>query len=850
MAGLPLSRFVGDDLLPPLSGGTARHQELSTILADPISDLVLDAEAFSQRALLMLDPAGTCTGLAWQGKPDSGIPLLCQFLDSVCRFSIYRDASLVPLAPVMRTVLSSWAKVFRDLSAQPDWMLLEEAPTTSNPFLHFQLRIAGTSAYPLVAAPLHRGICAKAHSLKDRPGASHHARLAEYAGWTVHIVEEIPSERIKDSLADYAPGEWDTIVQETISGLKKVKTLPGDSKEYSESSRSTLASDWQSVFFALSGNREFSRSAYSIRRFLADTAGEPEILLSDKRQAQSVLKIIHDAQSKQYCDEFGEEMIKPARSGNNRKKGYRLVGGGSACLAANPSAAMPGVLPRVVLAHLFGDRDGKETTSQQIKNRHAETAFLMLLLHLGRPLDWLLSLHVGEAPGSCLQCPSPLYDRKTNSIYFVPDRYISLPDDFHIDDKKMARLSSFKILHDQSYEQIDLLQQIILPPRLAGLLETFLDARRELVKGSPLEAVSLGCGENNGPLWLTLRQGRLSVWNDESVLELLQSQTDRVHRMIHHFPTLRPAHFTRSFQGYYADLGLRSEYRHYLSGRINYSCEVPLHYSRMSSQQVFQVHSQACEKWFKAILKLQKTLGIRSHLNSLKSEQVQVDGIIPAWTGSWRVIRQDVLAKLLACLKGCRDHAVDWDGGLPPYLVRYNALVRWLVVSMALLTGIRPLELSRVKPRHLDRETGWMAVHGKPHLTVPGYRRLPVLPELWPFLDQLLIVAKKEKHPYLFGLYNHTSMWKPLDSGSLDVILTTACQRLFMNAAPDFYSLRHRFRSDMLELRLDEYYLNYLMGHEAAGRETFNGYQERDFSGLTPSYENAARVLVARYGVL
>jgi site-specific recombinase XerD len=65
----------------------------------------------------------------------------------------------------------------------------------------------------------------------------------------------------------------------------------------------------------------------------------------------------------------------------------------------------------------------------------------------------------------------------------------------------------------------------------------------------------------------------------------------------------------------------------------------------------------------------------------------------------------------------------------------------------------------------------------------------------------------------------------------------------------DLYGLRHRFRSDLLELKVSNHLINYLMGHERPGDEAYNYYLERNLTGLVPAYEDAVRKIAAKYGV-
>ena len=88
-----------------------------------------------------------------------------------------------------------------------------------------------------------------------------------------------------------------------------------------------------------------------------------------------------------------------------------------------------------------------------------------------------------------------------------------------------------------------------------------------------------------------------------------------------------------------------------------------------------------------------------------------------------------------------------------------------------------------------------------------------------------------------------------MDTQYLDRIMELACTDLILPFPPDFYSLRHRYRTDMLGLDVPFHILNYLAGHESLGIESMNIYLERSIQNITAIYSNAARRIAARYEV-
>jgi len=99
------------------------------------------------------------------------------------------------------------------------------------------------------------------------------------------------------------------------------------------------------------------------------------------------------------------------------------------------------------------------------------------------------------------------------------------------------------------------------------------------------------------------------------------------------------------------------------------------------------------------------------------------------------------------------------------------------------------------------------------------------------------------------GLFNDNGEFTGLTTRELNGILVKAAHVAGMEPAPDFYSLRHRFRTDMLACAMPEHILTYLMGHESRGIESRSIYLERSLDDLVPIYCQCARQLAGRYGL-
>ena len=136
-------------------------------------------------------------------------------------------------------------------------------------------------------------------------------------------------------------------------------------------------------------------------------------------------------------------------------------------------------------------------------------------------------------------------------------------------------------------------------------------------------------------------------------------------------------------------------------------------------------------------------------------------------------------------------HSIDkptiWDSNLQPDHARHNALVRWLAVTLALLTGIRPFEIARLKRQNLDLDGLWLAVHGKPHAIRLAFRRVPILPELLPFIHEMLKTrGRAASSSNLIGLCGRDGHWRAAEQADLETILFEASQRAGLPVVPDF----------------------------------------------------------------
>jgi integrase len=147
-------------------------------------------------------------------------------------------------------------------------------------------------------------------------------------------------------------------------------------------------------------------------------------------------------------------------------------------------------------------------------------------------------------------------------------------------------------------------------------------------------------------------------------------------------------------------------------------------------------------------------------------------------------------------------------------------------------------------------ENNRLAIIGKARGKRPAFRHLPILPIVNRKFKEMFAQAGMEvsSGAFLFGLSSENSNKRTrLTTAELDHILADAASRVGWTSAPIYYGLRHRFRTDMLKLEVDESTINFLMGHESVGQEPYSIYTEKSLRSIEQEYRIAASELADWY---
>lgn len=600
-----LSDLISTEAIPVNAGWSSVQAELAARLSRTIGDLASDADLFVQRALTVLVMRGDCRGLAFPtDAADTGTDtdknLFCRFLKCEVLHSAATKPSLVDRVPIGLMAIERIARSLSLLHGEDGWEALFARPhPIRNRLIHYQLAISSSPAYSLVAAALHHGICAKIEQLIPQAEGSFDARLGGFTNWTIQIVCAIPQSVVRDSLADYQPGEFNRIIKGVIQHIQDSRVQKGGRGAYRPASLQTLWHDWQAIFHGTARENPFrDRPNYSVRlaRQFQDAA-EPERMPTDQSERRQFLESGHHLDMLERRELDANRAISPKRAAVRPRA--ESLDSAHACLAANPSTSMPGVLPRVILAMVYDGLDRLHSNWHE-PNIACARLLVMFMLHLGRRPEWLLKLRVGSRPGCPENCAEPVYDRSERSIYYLPARYLGLPSLLAPrSGMSLADQAEYKRAwqdHDLVFEKINLIHEIVLPGPLVDAADNYIGIRHTIISKQPLMVAGSGVQDGNGPLFLWMRAGVLSLADEQAVSDLLSSLTYFVRQYVPDYPALKPSNFIRSFDAYYAGFGMRGEFRYSVSERERYWLEMPLRYSLIGSDQVHSVHSPACNR--------------------------------------------------------------------------------------------------------------------------------------------------------------------------------------------------------------------------------------------------------------
>ena len=494
-----LSDLIPLDVIPANCGRSETKKELTNILVLSIQDLVDDADEFVELSLKTLIMNGDSRGLAHRINDSNPDFLLCRFLRAVFSFVISNNPELKEKLSSALIAVDRFSDAFAQIQNDDKWKILFSDPQPNpNRLIQYHLSISTAPSYNLVAGYLQRGICTKIKILMEQE-EKFDLRLAGFILWTVDIVNSMPLNCVRPSVSDYAPGELDQIIQQTIRGIKKKSLGKNGKKEFAPASLKTRWNDWCALFYGNSQAkklRHVSRRAGKLIKALAQEV-PPEDFSSLNIDHANFLSASHSIESLEQNELFPHRVQSPLTAEKSKKipkKAFAFFDNGRAVLVRNTSPSAFGVLPPVILAMIYDCLCSLKTDWNAL-NWACANMFISSMLNLGRRWNWLSSICLGSKPRFMAECTQPIFDPSKNAIYFCPELYIGLPSALipktaptKTEERQFQKLWR---THDEMYESIDLIDKTILPDSLSSSFESLITERNRAIQKFPLIASGL-----------------------------------------------------------------------------------------------------------------------------------------------------------------------------------------------------------------------------------------------------------------------------------------------------------------------------------------------------------------------
>ncbi len=805
-------------------------------------------EDFGRRVLGLLGWEGKLSGVAYQPHPGGG-PLLVSLVRYEARLCAWCNpdleaflAAVEKLADRLIEILLEQAKILPVLSIEPE--------LRNNPLAYVQLKLANVESGHLVSPFFHRSLRGKLSQI-EKAGLTKTTDipllLSKFISYPLMIAKNISSEDIRPHWSDYQDGEFESIIQETISRLAAKRNL-------SPRTINTLYRDWNAGFWGNGLAEEYQMRGHISRKTLTiatlQTESIRERVLCDFEDLSPDDSRQEAISNKCACDRktLGSSDRHHTRQDRNNPTLNQHYNLGIPVIRNNPSAFAPSVLP-VVTAGLIRLKQIQDLAKPHSLNARTARAVVDLLWHAGQSPEWIASLQVSWANSIPEYVAAPTYMPNLCRIIFMPELHIGWTERY----EELARTNPAQHgtwrawqVHDEIYESASLLHEIFILPPLLDELALVLELRSK-------------------------KETQLFMWKDADSLRPLSlgdissifgDLTPFVRQYIPHHAALRASQFSSTFEGWYTSAGLSPEHRFLVSDKTRTHYALSLWYQTTDLAQLHRDYYQAytrIEQQIRAEAKAVATsLGFECDdlVPSRYAAVDEVNRLLEPETrsvGSWRCARISSVRQTIATLLDAFNTPEILDKELAIPYARHNALTRLVIGLLLLFFGMRPFEIARIKTRHLDLPLRQLTVDAKPHCDELAARRLP-LPS---FLLRLFVCLLEDyrnarghgKGKNLLFLYQPDGSIKIVDTATIEQVLAEAGQLAGLTRTPEAYSWRHLFCRMILSLELPYPVRRYLMGHEADGMETFNAYACRNLSQIDRGYQQVAAAIVDRFGL-
>ena len=839
--------------------------ELRDILAAHISIPgipPLEVSAFIHRLLTIFCQNGSPTGLAlrppathprpqpgqirqvpkeaWQPRRSIREPLFCALARRiVCLTAKARLESASWLSPALH-ILNQVSIILDKLSREERWaiILLTQPKGVDNRVFDLHFYTAGYPAWEHLALRLQAGLVAQIQKESEKPPAVRDQNIRSYCTAPKALVPLIRADLLVPALATM--DEDETLLRDALwQAASQIKGIsPNTRRDYVVKLLDMLhrgaASRPPST--GHSGFRRRRRRPFSLAEL--DPEAAPSDIPDAPRWQELVCQAAYDEDApilEWEPEEFEEEQAEveeeeraedvAGQSQLYQRRPWYL--GNRITMNCNVGPDHPGVFQLHEIAELYlAVLDVPISKDDLAARLNRATRFLMLdmLIHTGRPPKWIATITLGKPPSFDEPLSGPVYDFKRGAICYTPACYIGIPPRLLGIDEKAIRERQIQA---EACEPVRLWHYLPLTPHQFNLISAYLKLRTQALAAFSLESGVQATGEE-GPLLLLIKQGLLQPWTETDTEALFSDLTAALRRRHPGWPAVRPARFRLTFTAWYRYYGLDPVYALWISEHYRNELQMPAIYSRIRVGVLARAYAAAQKKLrtevegeYRALIRAASTTRPDPLL-----WQPDAPLEVPSWSdrdsfGSWHCSRR---SRVRALFSGLAQMAASADQD-----AAHRGRVARIAAGLTVLTGLRPAEVCNLRARWVDIDDGTIAVHGKDNFALTADRQVPIPAALYKALKEALAVSAHGPLPedgrghYLLWL-NLEGVPVALRESEINRILIEAGLRVGLREeqVPDWYALRHYWRSRALEEGIPFDAINALMGHQMLGCDLYN----------------------------
>ncbi len=499
---------------------------------------------------------------------------------------------------------------------------------------------------------------------------------------------------------------------------------------------------------------------------------------------------------------------------------------------ANVTVASPSVIPlhEIALGYQCVLQRPNDAIQSQL-NRVTQFVVFDLLVHTGRPADWITAIELGACSPELSGYPAPIFDPEFGCIFYTPQSYPTIPSrlqpPMHSSPERIANWKVDLERHAFAHIPLEFIYHLPLSPTQVALLNWLMEIRRRAIESLP--HVELGTFDADaGALFLVPDQEGFRQCQPNDIKNLWHEIAEHIAQVHWCWSKRGGFNFSKSFDGYYVSrYGLNPILATYVSGHVPKHLECPVHYSLVNTSQLAAEYHGA-QAAFRADIEREFALSQREsqiqHLPWLDLKASETESSAATSLGSWRCPRAETVQTIITSL------AKATQGENPQQA--HNARVTLLAVLLQVTTGVRPYEIAELLRTSIDFSRQELTIgHAGRYHKRP--RQVPIATQLVPLIQCVLQRTRERsqlsKHSALLWLYDANDLI-PATQARLENIWREAGldEGLAPSQIPSLYSLRHLYASHALAAGIPNHIVRAMMGHQAVGSALFNADLQRD----------------------